>query len=125
MGIIKTDEAPAATPTIREYMDSELTIRLTRRELFYLRKMNSRRIDTAMQGMNAMNASPAKRSMRYEEYKFHRDLSERLHGIYDKSGEVRREHDDELAYLIDKYEKQSAQCGEFAESLRKRIGNEA
>ncbi len=121
MGILKTDPAPQQAPDIQEYLDTEVGVRLTRRELYWLRKKNAVRIEAAMQGMNERNASPARRSMRYEEYKFHRSLSEHLHGIMDKDGELHREHDDELTALIARYEKQAAELREFAETLRGKI----
>lgn len=121
MGILKADPAPQPTPDIQEYLEAEVTVRLTRRQLYWLRKKNAARIEAAMQGMNARNASPARRSMRYEEYKFHRSLSERLHGILDEDGELHREHDNELTALIARYEKQAAELREFAETLREKI----
>lgn len=83
--------------TITSYMQEELTVKLSRREVYWIRDVSKRRLNAAMQGMSALNAGPAKRSARREEYEFHQNLISRLYGVDPTEDEVMALREAEIA----------------------------
>lgn len=51
--------------TTHSFLDEEVTVILTREELYRIREWNKHEMGRAQQGMDAINSKPAKRSMRH------------------------------------------------------------
>lgn len=115
--------------TITSYLEEQLTITLTRREVYWIRDHSKRRLNAAMQGMNALNASPAKRSARREEYEFHQNLISHLYGVEPSEEEVRALREAEMARqameMQTRAAKLKAQADALMEDARKLVNAEA
>lgn len=109
-------------------MEELLTITLTRREIYWIRDNSKKRLKAAMQGMSAINASPAKHSARREEYNFHQNLISRLYGVEPSEDEVAALREAEKARqakdMAERAKKLQAQADALMEDARKLI-NEA
>lgn len=116
------------TPTITSYMEEQLTVTLTRREIYWIRDNSKKRLSAAMQGMNALTASPAKRSARREEYTFHQNLISRLYGVEPGEDEIKALREAERARqakdMAERAMKLQAQADALMEDARKLV-NEA
>lgn len=69
------------TDKITAHLEEVLPVRLTRREIYWLRKQSMKRLKAAEQCMSDPKASPAKHSKGYHEYCFHRTLTDHLYGV--------------------------------------------
>lgn len=109
-------------------MEEQLVVKLTRREIYWIRDNSKRRLSAAMQGMNAINSSPAKRSMRREEYNFHQNLINRLYGVEPTEDEIKALREAERARqakkMAERARKLQSQADALMEDARKLI-NEA
>ena len=118
-------EANDTTLTITSYMEEPLTITLTRREIYWIRDNSKKRLTAAMQGMSAPNASPAKRSMRREEYNFHQNLISRLYGCEPEENEIEALREAERANqaieMQERAKKLKAQADALMEDARKLV----
>lgn len=103
--------------TITSYMEEQLTVTLTRRELYWIRENSKKRLEAAMQGMNALNASPARRSMRREEYEFHQNLINRLYGVEPSEDEVAALREAEIARKANEMRQRAERLRTQAEAL--------
>ena len=106
------------TETIKSYMEEELTVRLTRREVYWIRDQSKKRLGAAMQGMNAPTAGPAKRSARREEYEFHQNLISRLYGVDPTEDEVRALREAELARQAIELQERAERMQQHADELK-------
>lgn len=82
--------------TTHSFLDEEVTVILTREELYRIREWNKHEMGRAQQGMDAINSKPAKRSMRQQQYEFHKRLCDRLYGVEPNEDELVAEHNAEL-----------------------------
>lgn len=98
--------------TIRSFLDEEITVTITRQELMKIRAWNQKEMRSAQQGMDAINSKPSKRSMRREQYEFHKRLCDRLYGVDPDEETLRKEHNAELM-------RQTSEIDEQINALRK------
>lgn len=103
--------------TIKSYMEEELPLTLTRREIYWIRDNSKKRLSAAMQGMNAINSSPAKRSMRREEYNFHQNLINRLYGVEPSEDEIKALREAERARQAIEMQQRAIKLKASAEAL--------
>lgn len=104
--------------TATSYMEEELCVKLTRREVYWIRDQSKRRLKAAMQGMSAINASPARHSARREEYEFHQNLISRLYGVEPTEDEVRALREAERARQAIELQERAMKMQRQAEELK-------
>lgn len=115
--------APESPDAIQKYLDEEWQITLTRRQVYWLRKQSRKRLESAMQGMNAVGASPAKHSARREEYYFHQALLDRLMGVETEPEELealrQAENARQAAEMAERAKKLKEQADRLMENARR------
>lgn len=105
-------------PTIAEYLEEVFPVSLTRREIFWLREQSLKRLQAAEQCMANINASPAKHSKGYQEFLFHRQLSDHLQGICLDEDELLAQRKQDAAKLAEMIESQYKAVNEQLTKLK-------
>lgn len=106
-------------PTIGEYMEETLQVPLTRREIYWLRKQSQKRMMAAEQCMSDIKASPAKHSKGWQEYLFHRQLTDHLMGVMLDEEEALQQRREDAAKLAQLLESQQRKASEVLINLKK------
>lgn len=94
-------------PTIRQVLEEDVDVTLTREQVLWLRKRLGKRMEQVRAGMMNPQSKPAKRSMRMEEYRFLRHLQDRLLGVSTGFDENVREVAGELEQVAAEYERKA------------------
>lgn len=105
-------------PTPEGYFEEELNVRLTRREVWWLRDMLRRKIASAVQSLNDKHSHPQKRRARYEEWQFLTGINDRLHGSDPDCDERRAEFRKELHKQAEDFEARAREIRELAGTLK-------
>lgn len=105
------------SPTMEGYFSECLTVELSRREIYWLRDLLKKKIESARQGMNNVNTHPQKKRSRYEEFVFLRGIQERLYGSDPDGAAERAEYREQLCAQAAELEAKAAEIRELCNSM--------
>lgn len=105
------------TPTIAGYFEEDLSVTLTRREVYYLRGILKKKTEAARQGMSEPKAGPQKRRTRYEEFVFLRGIQDKLYGSDPDETEERAAASAELKRQAEEMEARAAEMRALAAGI--------
>lgn len=105
------------TPTVEKYFEEILKVELSRREIYWLRDLLRKKIESARQGMNDVNTHPQKKRSRHEEFVFLRGIQERLYGSDPDGAAERAEYREQLGAQAEELEAKAAEIRELYNSM--------
>ena len=98
--------------TIANPLSEMIEVSLTRFELYKIRDWNRHRMDAAAKALENLVMKPAKRSRWQEEYDFHAQLCDHLHGIDPDEDDKLREHNAHIQNQLETIEQAMADLRE-------------